>query len=168
LVSDRLRGPSSDRVRNGRIIEYWGEVDTVSSFAITGLGRYPKWYVNFMTRFAFVIAYLVSGPIPAAADNRGGEPATIVVHSDELELQALLWTPPGRGPFPAILFNHGSGHAWGVDSGGRRDQRHPELLGPLEGHDFIHLGVSLWEPDVLTFLQKNVKERCAATRDAAD
>jgi len=30
------------------------------------------------------------------------------VHSGSLTLHALLWRPRGTGPFPAVLFNHGS------------------------------------------------------------
>lgn len=37
-------------------------------------------------------------------------------------LHALLWRPPGRGPFPAILLNHGSG----------RTQEELQRLGPYE------------------------------------
>lgn len=37
-------------------------------------------------------------------------PDTVVVRSGALELRALLWRPRGPGPFPAVLFNHGSGH----------------------------------------------------------
>ena len=35
-------------------------------------------------------------------------PETLVVASGPLRLQALLWRPPGNGPFPAVIFNHGS------------------------------------------------------------
>lgn len=38
-----------------------------------------------------------------------GEPDTVMVQSGALKLRALLWRPKGRGPFPAVLFNHGSG-----------------------------------------------------------
>ena len=70
------------------------------------------------------------------------EPRTVTVSSGKLQLKALLWCPPGRGPFPAVLFNHGSGHASGFDSSGRRDQRRPELLGPIfvrHGYAFLYL-----------------------------
>jgi carboxymethylenebutenolidase len=68
-----------------------------------------------------------------------GAPDTVVVQSGGLRLRALLWHPPGAGPFPALLFNHGSGHATGSSSG-RRDQRHPELLGPaFAGHGYVFL-----------------------------
>jgi dienelactone hydrolase len=36
-------------------------------------------------------------------------PQVIVVPSGKLSLQATLWRPAGAGPFPAVLFNHGSG-----------------------------------------------------------
>ncbi len=35
-------------------------------------------------------------------------PDTVVVKSGNLSLRGLLWTPAGTGPFPAVLFNHGS------------------------------------------------------------
>ena len=34
---------------------------------------------------------------------------TLIIPSGRLRLRALLWRPNGRGPFPAILFNHGRG-----------------------------------------------------------
>src|ERR1700736_2718188 len=52
-----------------------------------------------------------------------GGPATVVVHNGPITLHALLWRPEGRGPFPAILFNHGSG----------RTREELERLGPYEG-----------------------------------
>ena len=73
---------------------------------------------------------------------RAAGPDTVVVHSGSLALRALLYRPQGPGPFPAVLFNHGSGHADGRDSTGRVDQRHPELLGPLfakHGYLFLYL-----------------------------
>lgn len=75
-----------------------------------------------------------AGPLPAAAD-------TVVVPSGELRLQAQLFHPAGRGPFPTVLFNHGSGHSRGTSAGGP-DNRHPELLGPVfarHGYLFLYL-----------------------------
>ena len=34
---------------------------------------------------------------------------TVVVPSGALQLKAFLWRPKGTGPFPVVLFNHGSG-----------------------------------------------------------
>ena len=61
-----------------------------------------------------------------AATARGqstGRPETVVVHNGPITLHALLWRPQGRGPFPAILLNHGSG----------RTREELERLGPYEG-----------------------------------
>src|SRR6478752_4809083 len=35
-------------------------------------------------------------------------PETVVVPSGKLHLKAFLWKPDGPGPFPTVLFNHGS------------------------------------------------------------
>jgi dienelactone hydrolase len=58
----------------------------------------------------------------------------VVVRSGTLQLRAQLWRPAGRGPFPAVLFNHGSGHSVNTPSG-RRDRRilleQAAVLGPV-------------------------------------
>jgi dienelactone hydrolase len=38
-------------------------------------------------------------------------PQTIEFPSGKLRLKGYLWKPVGTGPFPAVLFNHGSGGA---------------------------------------------------------
>jgi len=79
-----------------------------------------------------VLAARAADPAPAA-------PETVVVHCADLALRARLYRPQGRGPFPAILFNHGSGHSAGAAAG---DQRHPQLLGPVfvrHGYLFLYL-----------------------------
>jgi len=78
--------------------------------------------------------------VRAEAQVSGGHD-TVVVQSGTLKLKALLWRPRGRGPFPAVLFNHGSGHTSGTSAGGP-DRRHPELLGPVfarHGYVFLYL-----------------------------
>jgi dienelactone hydrolase len=40
-------------------------------------------------------------------------PDTVVVPDGQLHLKAFLWKPSGPGPFPAVLFCHGSG---GIDA----------------------------------------------------
>ena len=43
-----------------------------------------------------------------------GTPAPEIVpfRSGDLTLQGLLWRPAGQGPFPAVLYNHGSGRSY--------------------------------------------------------
>jgi len=91
------------------------------------------------TRRQFLTFLLVLG---ATFVVEAAEPDRVSVRSGELELTALLWLPQGRGPFPAVLFNHGSGHATGVDAAGRPDHRHPELLAPVftkHGYAFFYV-----------------------------
>ena len=65
-----------------------------------------------------------------------GGPDIVVVYSGPAILHAMLWRPKGRGPFPGILLNHGSG----------RTREDLERLGPYEqsaeklGPVFAHHG----------------------------
>jgi dienelactone hydrolase len=67
-----------------------------------------------------------------AAQAHGQGPDTVVVRSGVLSLRALVWRPVGRGPFPAVLFNHGS---WPTDSRSGRPAREifaqAATLGPV-------------------------------------
>lgn len=65
---------------------------------------------------------LTSGLATGAQGQASGEPATVVVRNGTLTLRALLWRPRGHGPFPAVLFNNGSG----------RSRAELERLGPYE------------------------------------
>jgi carboxymethylenebutenolidase len=66
---------------------------------------------------------LISALATLAECHVSSGPETVVVHNGSLTLRALLWCPQGRGPFPAVLLNHGSG----------RTQEEVERLGPYEG-----------------------------------
>jgi dienelactone hydrolase len=71
-----------------------------------------------------------------------GRPESVVIRSGSTTLHAVLWRPKGRGPFPAILLNHGSGRT-------REDLRrlgpyehNAETLGPVfarHGYVFLYL-----------------------------
>ena len=80
---------------------------------------------------ALLLSLVLSPALRAQVVAQVASPDTVMVPSGDLKLRALLYRPAGPGPFPAILFSHGSGHATGRDSLGRADQRHPELMGPL-------------------------------------
>jgi dienelactone hydrolase len=54
---------------------------------------------------AIGLALVLSGAAQAASPLA---PDTVVISSGGLDLRAQLWRPQGRGPFPAVLFNHGS------------------------------------------------------------
>jgi dienelactone hydrolase/uncharacterized membrane protein YhaH (DUF805 family) len=70
-----------------------------------------------------------------AAAQSPTSPDTVVVHSGGLALHALLWQPQGRGPFPAVLFNHGS-----YSAGNLIKPEEPAALGPVfAGHGYVFL-----------------------------
>jgi len=81
-----------------------------------------------------VVLALSLGAGTAWAAEPAGAPETVVVPSGSVTLRGLLWRPAGRGPFPAVLFNHGSGPA--------KDPSGPRILGPLfaeHGYVFLFL-----------------------------
>jgi dienelactone hydrolase len=69
-------------------------------------------------------------------------PETVVVSSGKLRLKAFFWRPNGPGPFPAVLFNHGSGGADANHTGGLPVTEAAEKLAPLfvkHGYAFLYL-----------------------------
>lgn len=67
-----------------------------------------------MTKLCLIaLVHVLSSELVAqgASDARVRQPDTVVIQNGALRLRALLWRPQGAGPFPAILFNHGSGPA---------------------------------------------------------
>ena len=60
---------------------------------------------------AAVFEALVWGCLTTSACQSPPAPTSevVVFDSGELLLQGVLWKPAGPGPFPAVLFNHGSG-----------------------------------------------------------
>src|SRR5258708_26761281 len=94
-------------------------------------------------RSAFVLARLVlTLTVATACGQTSGGPETVLIHSGAAPLHAILWRPPGRGPFPGILLNHGSGRT-------REDlerlgpyEQNAEKLGPVfarHGYVFLYL-----------------------------
>jgi dienelactone hydrolase len=65
-----------------------------------------------IARLVLLTVALTSVPAAGATSQTGSaSPDTVLIRSGALTLHALLWHPAGRGPFPAVLFNHGSGPA---------------------------------------------------------
>jgi dienelactone hydrolase len=91
----------------------------------------------------FVLVPLVlTFTVATAWGQTSGGLETVVVHSGSATLHAMVWRPQGRGPFPGILLNHGSGRT-------REDlerlgpyERNAEILGPVfarHGYVFLYL-----------------------------
>jgi carboxymethylenebutenolidase len=86
--------------------------------------------------FALVSAALAIGQ-PASI-----VPETVVVPSRKLRLKAFFWKPGGPGPFPTVLFNHGSGGADADHTAGFPITEAAEKLAPLflkHGYAFLYL-----------------------------
>jgi len=69
-------------------------------------------------------------------------PQTVVVPSGKLRLKAFLWKPSGPGPFPAVLFCHGSGGADAEHTAGLPITKAAEKLAPLflkHGYAFLYV-----------------------------
>jgi carboxymethylenebutenolidase len=67
---------------------------------------------------------------------------TVVVPSGALQLKAFLWRPKGTGPFPVVLFNHGSGSVDSAHTGPVAMTEAAEKLGPIfvrHGYAFLYL-----------------------------
>src|SRR5262252_7425486 len=74
-------------------------------------------------KYLLLLAVLIQTVAIQAESGAVAGPRAVVVRSGEVQLRGLLWRPRGRGPFPAILVNHGSG----------RTREQLERLGPYEG-----------------------------------
>ena len=85
---------------------------------------------------AAVLAQTVSPPAPPAL------PQIAEVRSGELRLKGYFWKPAGSGPFPAILFNHGSGADDAQHTAGRTMAEAASDLAPVflrHGYAFFYL-----------------------------
>jgi carboxymethylenebutenolidase len=96
-----------------------------------------RWWVLILTLLALTAATAVT------ADARGlGEAKIVEVRSGSVTLHALLWRPQGRGPFPAVLFNHGSGRTPEDLARLGPYEAQADILGPVfarHGYEFLYL-----------------------------
>src|SRR5687768_1591834 len=83
----------------------------------------------------FMAALVLGSMLSVRAGGQAlGASETVVVQNGALTLRGLLWRPTGTGPFPAVLFNHGSGSL--------SDPKTPSILGPTfarHGYVFLYL-----------------------------
>jgi dienelactone hydrolase len=71
-----------------------------------------------MRRLFIAIAFILASGVAPAQDR----PQVVAIRARDATLQAHLWRPVGKGPFPAVLINHGSG----------RTREQLQQLGPYE------------------------------------
>jgi len=93
--------------------------------------------------YAFVLASLaLTFTLATSGFQTSGGPETVTVHIGSVTLHAMLWRPQGRGPFPAILLNHGSGRSREELERLGPYERNAEKLGPVfarHGYVFLYL-----------------------------
>jgi len=70
-----------------------------------------------MYKLAVELALLLS-PLAFGQSAEVGPPQIVEFPSSGLHLKGYLWKPAGRGPFPAVLFNHGSGGTDAIHTSG--------------------------------------------------
>src|SRR5690349_5882473 len=69
-------------------------------------------------------------------------PQIVDIPSGTLRLKGYLWKPPGSGPFPAVLFNHGSGGADAAHTAGMTMTEAAAKLAPT----FLKHGYAFFYP----------------------
>ena len=90
----------------------------------------------------FLLAVLIQTVVIQAESGGMAGPRAVVIRSGEVQLRGLFWQPRGRGPFPAILFNHGSGRSREELERLGPYERQAETLGPVfarHGYAFLYL-----------------------------
>ena len=68
-------------------------------------------------------------------------PRLVEFPSGKVRLKAYLWKPAGPGPFPAVLFNHGSGGSDADHTAGMPITQAADVLAPFflkRGYAFLH------------------------------
>src|ERR1700688_1516347 len=90
--------------------------------------------------YAFFLALFLTSALTTSRGQTSGDAETVVVHNGSATLHAMLWRPQGRGPFPAILLNHGSGRTReDLERLGAYEQN-AEKLGPVFArHRYVFL-----------------------------
>jgi carboxymethylenebutenolidase len=89
-------------------------------------------------RFACLLLVSLSG---LAQSTPSMAPETVEFSSGKLNLKAYLWKPAGAGPFPAVLFSHGSGAADPDHTAGMPITQAPSVLAPFfiqHGYAFLY------------------------------
>jgi carboxymethylenebutenolidase len=94
-------------------------------------------------KVAGLLLLLASVQMAAAADEAVAiAHETVVIPSGALQLKAFLWRQKGTGPFPVVLFNHGSGSTDPSHTGPFAITEAAEGLGPVfvkHGYAFLYL-----------------------------
>lgn len=93
-------------------------------------------------RICFRIFCVLLLPLSVSGQStRSMAPQVVEFPSGRLRLSAYLWKPAGDGPFPAVLFNHGSGGADAGHTAGMPITQAADVLAPFfvkHGYAFLY------------------------------
>jgi carboxymethylenebutenolidase len=95
-----------------------------------------------MLRAFLLLPFTIALALATSWGQTSGGDETVVVHNGSATLHAMLWRPQGRGPFPAVLLNHGSGRTREELQRLGPYERNAEKLGPVfarHGYVFLYL-----------------------------
>ena len=81
-------------------------------------------------------------PLVVAQSVQSAGAQIVEFSSGNLHLKGYLWKPPGRGPFPAVLFNHGSGGNDSMQTSGMPISQAAGVLAPI----FLKHGYAFFYP----------------------
>jgi carboxymethylenebutenolidase len=92
-------------------------------------------------RFCRIFCFLLLSLSALGESMQSMAPQVVEFASGKLRLKAYLWKPAGNGPFPAVLFNHGSGGADADHTGGMPITQAANILAPFfvkHGYAFLY------------------------------
>jgi dienelactone hydrolase len=92
--------------------------------------------------FALLVSNAAVAQTSSPSNAQSASPQIVEVRSGKLHLKAYFWKPAGPGPFPAVLFNHGSGAADAQHTAGQTMAEAAQNLAPLflkHGYAFFYL-----------------------------
>ena len=92
--------------------------------------------------FALSVSHSAVAQLSAASTPQAAAPQIIEFQSGTLHLKGYFWKPNGPGPFPAVLFNHGSGAADAQHTAGQTMAEAAANLAPV----FLKHGYAFFYP----------------------
>jgi dienelactone hydrolase len=97
---------------------------------------------SFFATFSLLLSITAFAHSPRSPTQQPVAPQIVKVPSGTLHLKGYLWKPAGPGPFPAVLFNHGSGAEDAQHTAGRTMAEAASDLAPVflrHGYAFLYL-----------------------------
>jgi carboxymethylenebutenolidase len=101
-----------------------------------------RWTVKILFVLAFALLLGNAACMQSVPAPRGPSPQILEIAGGTPRLKGYFWKPAGSGPFPAVLFNHGSGADDGQHTAGQTMADAAANLAPIflrHGYAFFYL-----------------------------